>query len=320
MTLLSGLTFSALTPVALRAFHPCPESGTLYGPCGFSDESLLINSQEHALAINTFTALAMSEVGELHALQEGADIQLPFNIDTTSSDRGTPWELTSLKAKHTAGIVTHAMFRSIDPQRTLAIETPNLELTRYTYTLGTSSVAISQSILLGLDHLPVCTDGYTIKGRTTSFERAVETALAMATLVYRSTQFAPHELGSFQYRTSSNASYYPIKQHRGRFLSPVGMNNQMDEILLRSELRRHDKSPARAALSIRLHKINDDHEANASPHWDAAIQLRRPLSRVSPFMPLVHRLRERFYKPMLDEIFKRRSQPPAAYSQIPPAP
>jgi hypothetical protein len=292
----------ALNHLALRAFHPNPESGTLFGPTmdvtqGDPHATRLITDGAAAADLELCTALAIEEAQGLAAIYQGQGVKPPWPIPP-QEPKGTPWFLDGC-AQGSAWGAAH--FFSPDPYRGVEIDRRTEGLSIYTYKILCEAGEAAQSIVVS-GSATVETNYYAFRVRAQNARNALKLALGLAGEVYSSGQYGQaDELGPLRYRQRDEEDWREVPQTKRGFRMP-----------------RLDPA-ARAGLMFASARAVFEAEGFSQPV--AGVEIRPTGDKKGPFqvevclhrlpgspgalMPLVPRLRHVLWTPIFQSIFRR---------------
>ncbi|HSA58615.1 MAG TPA: hypothetical protein VLJ37_02910 [bacterium] len=292
----------ALNPLALRAFHPDPGSGTLYGPTmditqGDAQATRLITDGAAAADVELCTALAIEEAHALAAIYQGRGVKPPWPIPAKNLE-GTPWFMDSCAQGSSWGA---AHFFSPEPHRALEIDLRSPGLSIYTYKILCEAGEATQSIIVSASE-SVETNYYAFRIHAQNDANALELALGLASAVYRSRQYdMAKELGPLRYRQGDEESWRLVPRTRGGFLPPKLGPEASGGLMLasaRSVFETEGFAQPVAAIEIRPSK-----EGDGTRQVDLC--LHRPPERSRRLMPLAPKLQKVLWTPIFQSIFRR---------------
>lgn len=292
----------ALNPLALRAFHPDPGSGTLYGPTmdvtqGDPHATRPITDGAPAAEVELCSALVLEEAQRLASHCQDRGFTPPWPVPAQDL-QGTPWFLESCARGAPWGA---AQFFSPAPHRALAIDRRTEGMSIYTYKIHCEAGEAAQSIVVSASQA-VETNYYAFRVHAQNAGNALELALGLATAVYRSRQYeAARELGPLRYRQSYEEDWRPVPRSRGAFRPPLLAPEESGALMLASACSVFEAegfAQPMAAFEIRPSRAGDG-------TCQVDVCLHRPPSRSRRLMPLAPRLQEVLWTPIFRSIFRR---------------
>ena len=305
---LPSTALSVLNVSALRAFHPAPDRGTLYGPNfekGGSPNAAscrLITGGESAIGLNLFSILALVEAGEHWRLCSSQEREGPYRLPDPDQ-KGTPWFLDDYRKSHDRSAHGRAIFRTVDPVRIIEADLRSRPLYRYSFTIESPDAGFIQSIRVNERDHSVETDYFSAKIRSISLENGLKLALGLSTAVYVSGQYdARKNLGPLQFRQGELGSWSEVsRDKKRRFLAPHFDPDCHAELIFASSFSVFEDSAApspKPVVSLRLAPASER-------NWDLEVLLRRSPTCSSRLTPLSPRLRRLLWDPIFGRVFKR---------------
>lgn len=303
---LQPVTLSALNVYSLRAFHPDPDLGTLFGPSMETSDLNLpsrpVTDGDSALDLKLYSVLAVAEAREFWGLCAGRGRGGPYALPKLDP-KGTPWFLESYQKGGDAAHHGRAIFCTTDPVRRVEIDLRTPPYDRYAFSIESPAARFTQAIRVDENDDSVRTDYFSAEIRSIPFENAWKMALGLATAVYASRQYdAKGELGALRFRQGGLGRWTEVSRSKGHFLPPGFHASSHGELTFASALAvfaDHGEGPDLPVVSIRLRP------ATLSA-WNLEVTLRRPTARAQRLMPLAPRLRQLLWDPIFDSIFKKR--------------
>jgi hypothetical protein len=298
--------FSALNIYSLRAFHPDPEHGTLFGPSLESGDlnlpSRRIIDGESALDLKLFFVLALSETSDYWHLCSSRGLERPYPLPSPDQ-KGTPWFLDEYQQGNVEGALGRAVFSTRDPVRRVEADLCSPPYYRYSFSIESSAARFTQSIRVGDHDDSVLTDHFSAEIREIPFKNAWKLAMGLSTAIYSSGQYdVDGELGPLKFRQGELGKWVEVARKKGRFAAPAFDPASHGEISLTSSLlvfedpETASRSPVAA---VRLRPVS-------LTMWNMDVMLRRSPLCARRLMPLAPKLRRLIWNPIFDRIFAKR--------------
>ncbi len=304
---LQAPALKVLNVFALRAFHPSPETGTLFGPTleGTADPDLpsgrLITDGEAAADLKLFSVLALVEAGEFARLCSRQGVEGPLRIPT-SDQKGTPWFLEDYGSGDDPGSHGRTVFGTTGPVRRVEADLRTRPFYLYSFTIESPAARFTQSIRVNDEDDSVETDHFSAEVRGVQFENGLKMALGLSTAIYRSRQYdARNQLGPLQFRQGEFGTWLEVAAKKRAFVTPVFDPESHAEISLASSLSVFEdpSAPSRQpVVSLRL-------KPASLSTWDLEISLHRSPKSPRRLMPLAEKLQKALWNPIFDRIFSR---------------
>ncbi|HSA60311.1 MAG TPA: hypothetical protein VLJ37_11575 [bacterium] len=300
------VTLSALNVYSLRAFHPDPERGTLFGPSMETSDLNLpsrpVIDGEAASDLRLFSVLAVGEAREYWGLCSRQGLERPYALPRLDP-RGTPWFFEKYQTGDDGLSHGRAVFYTPDPVRRVELDLRTPLCQRYSFSIESPAARFTQAILVNENDDSVFTDYFSAEIRAVPFERAWKLALGLSTALYASPQYdADTELGALRFRQGGLGLWTEVPRLRGRFRTPVFHRASHGELSFASTLSVFGGSETALrppVVSLRLRPAT-------LTAWNLDVTLHRPSQRASRLMPLAPRLRQLLWDPIFDAIFTKR--------------
>jgi hypothetical protein len=312
LSLHPAASFSFLDPVTLRAFSPCPETGTIFGPQTVTDSSnpadvsRLITAGEPAEDLELFSLLLGTEAEQLARTGRQRGMRPPYPIPAqkgaTSHENETPWFLEAEHVDARQGGLKQLVFSSLAPRRSVFMDFTDPSHSCYGFRLASEEADVSQTIAVDTRNYRVATEQFVFRIRAENFSNAVQMALAISSAVYFCGQYKVTELGGFGFRLMSESVSKPLTLERGKFCLPHPLPSEGVRVSFLSQFSLPEDAAGRQQPVANI----DLHPADRK-YWNVAFVLRRPAARGFALMSLHKKLMRTLWNPSFARIFSNRT-------------
>ncbi len=308
----SGLAFSMLTPLHLRAFNPSPETGTLFGPHSLADTSdpasasRLITDGPAAEDLELFSLLMGTEAEQLVHASQKRSARPPYRIPSgaqTPTKKETPWFIEAENRGARRGEVRQLAFSSPWPRRLVFMDFASPGLSLYGFRIESEEADLSQTISIRSTGYAVATEQFTFRVRAKTFSNAVQLALMLSAKIYLCGQYdAPTELGEFGFRLMAEKAWGFVNRERDRFRLPSPLPIEGTPVTFASERMLDPDAAGHRQPVLTVDLLPADTE-----RWNVGAVLRRPSNRSESLMPLHPKLIKTLWNPSFSRIFSNRT-------------
>lgn len=312
---LSGLSYSLLTPLSLRAFNPCPETGTLFGPLTAADPahpervSRLISDRDTAEDLELCSLLMGTEASDLASVCRRRGQRAPYLIPAEAgkpasgpaSGKETRWFLNEEDIGPAAGQVRKLCFSSESPSRRVFMDFSDAARSLYEFRMESQPADLSQSIAVGTKDYDVSTDRFTFRIQAKNFRNAAALAWQLSTIVYTCGQYNTEELGDLLFRRLEDAAWTRVTAKDGKRFTPPRLFPEGGvpfSLVSRATVAGTGAEKPRPVFNIDILPAEDS-------LWNVGVIFRRPSMRDRKLMPLHPKLIRGLWEPSFQKILKR---------------